>query len=413
MTDDDGDDPAPPFETTPTRRTVLGLAGAGVVGAVGLGELSARTPLRLDASVPDDEWHVPGRTPARVGVVPGEGPRGDIETMWSRHVGELRYYRTSPVVAGETVVCGAIDGLRAFAVGTGRERWHRSSTGYPADRGQMIVVNETVVANEGGAVVGLELTTGARRWRYEGLFSERLCRVGNAVAVVADREELVLLDARTGRPFWRMSLGSSLPDPLCVLDGRLFCADDAVRGDHPGRVLAIDPVDGSVLFDRTAPISNFAVPLTVSAADGRAFVGMQPSEEWRRLLAVDLADGSVTWSADFAAPEERGYITGGPATAVADGVVYGVDGWGDRVLAHDASTGAELWTAESADPTTDQPVVAGDRLLTRTEDSIVVWDRASGERLEVFDRPRGYGGVAVAGDVLFERRDETLTALSW
>jgi outer membrane protein assembly factor BamB len=99
-----------------------------------------------------------------------------------------------------------------------------------------------------------------------------------------------------------------------------------------GHVLALDTVDGSVVWDRESggPILN-----SPAVAGGLVYVGSTD----KRLLALDAATGTTAWSVN------PGAGINSPA-AVADGVVY--VGTRDHVVhAYDAATGSEFWQASS------------------------------------------------------------------
>jgi outer membrane protein assembly factor BamB len=409
---DGGDASEGAFEAKTTRRAVLGLAGAGLVGAVGLGELSARPELRLDASVPDDEWHVPGRTPARTGAVPDAEPRGEPTAVWRRSIPERgpTILPLPPLVADDTVVVGHHRGVSVFTAASGERRWTREIPDTGSRDGQVTVVGETVVVIGRERAWGLALDSGRTRWVVDHRSSGgRTCRVGNAVALVTDglADEVSLLNAATGKPHWRGG-GRPTPAPLCVLDGRLFGVADS-------RVMAVDPADGTRLFDAEVPISSaLSFPYSVSAADGRVYLGMQPEVDGQprggpRVVAVDRDGGEVAWTAEFGGADHE---VGSPPTAVAGGTLYATNWQSDRVIALDAATGERRWAAELYDAS--GAVVVGDRLLALGEGQVVALDVDTGRRTAVHDLGApGFGELAYSDGRLYVRREGTLTALSW
>lgn len=416
MTDDDGDDVwVPQLEDTPTRRTVLGLAGAGVIGAVGLGELSARTPLELDAAVPDDEWHVPGRDSQQTSTAPSGELRGEPTEVWSLRLGERRLsdHSVPPLVVGDAVVFAHGHSVSTFDAASGDRRWTWVSPHRRGYRGQVLVVGETVVAVGPDRVRGLALASGRQRWVFGRRVRQRACRVGDAVAVVteaADGDSLALLDAATGKPHW-LGAGQTAPTPLCVLDGRLVGVDES-------RVVALDPVDGTELFAVDARMSSaFGLPYGVAAADGTIYFGMQPEgpagdtgSEDPRVVAVGLSDGEVTWTTDLDGDDDGG--VGSPQMAVSGGTVYGANWQADQVFALDARTGERRWVADLSEA--NGPVVVGDRVVARNDEAVVTVDAATGERVAAheLDDP-GWGEMAYGDGRLYVRHEETLTALSW
>jgi len=400
---DDGADSTSPSETTPTRRTVLGLAGAGVVGAVGLGELSARTPLQLDAAVPDDEWPVPGRTPRKPNAVPDVDVRGEPTVVWSRRPGERwnTFQSLPPLVAGETVVHAHAQGVSSFDAASGERRWTWSVAGDRGRGGQTLVVEDTVVVVGPDRVRGLELDSGRRRWAFGRGVHGRGCRVGDAVAVVADGD-LVLLDAATGRPHWRLG-GRAGPTPLCVLDGRLFGVNDS-------QVVAVDPADGTELFAVDAPLSStLSLPYSVSATDETVYIGMRPSDGGHNVVAVDTSDGAVSWVTNFVGANR---VAGSPSVAVSGGTLHVTKYLEDRVVALNAATGDERWATSLFE--VFGLLVVGDHVVARNDEAVVTFDAATGDRVATHELdPPGYGEMAYGDGRLYVRHDETLTALSW
>jgi len=414
MADDDEDVWVPQFEGTPTRRTVLGLAGAGVVGAVGLGELSARTPLELDASVPDDEWHLPGRDSQQTRTVPNGELRGEPTEVWSGKPGERRLsdQPVPPLVVGDAVVFTHGHSVSAFDAASGERRWTWTSPRRGWYRGQVLVVGETVVVVGLDRVRGLALDSGRQRWMFGRLAHERACCVGDAVAVVTegdDGDRLALLDAATGQPHW-LGAGQTAPVPLCVLDERLVGIDDS-------QVVTIDPTDGTRLSAVDARTSSaVGLPYGVAAADGTVFLGTQPEGPagdvgygGPLVAAVDLSNGEVTWTTDLDGDDEA---VGSPQVAVSGGTLYGTNWQADQVFALDAQTGERRWTANLRE--SNGLVVVGDRVIARNDHRVVALDAATGERVAAheLDDP-GYGEMAYGNGRLYVRHDEILTALSW
>lgn len=169
----------------------------------------------------------------------------------------------------------SVGGLSCHDLATGEERW-RSELDAPVRGGATLLpgVDTIVAASVGGGVVGVDPTTGERRWHHQ--LGDRLrtwllaspVSVGDAVAVghVAD---LALLDGRDGTVVWhRDDLGGSMPmaTPLqgVVQDGVLvvgFSFNDL-------HTVGLDPVDGRQLWTVDTPRSTAPLSDIVADPDG-------------------------------------------------------------------------------------------------------------------------------------------------
>jgi outer membrane protein assembly factor BamB len=157
---------------------------------------------------------------------------------------QLKGIRSSPALAGATLVFGADDGgIYALNAEDGALRW-RAEAGAPvwaapANAGDLVVV-ETLE----GAVLALELSTGELRWRHQA-----------------------------GSP---------------IQSGALIVRERAVVGTVGGTLMALELQSGRRLWE-----TNTGAPLDaqVVAASGIGYVGTLG----RELLAVDLTSGKILW----------------------------------------------------------------------------------------------------------------------
>ena len=111
------------------------------------------------------------------------------------------------------------------------------------------------------------------------------------------------VDGATCAEKWRVARHSAQRNPLLVhrgfawLDGRLF------RGTTDGHVLAMDAIDGRIVWDRTLDVSGPGVsyPMAPIAADGLVFIGNAGGDNagvTGHVFALDARDGRVVWRFD-------------------------------------------------------------------------------------------------------------------
>ncbi|MCG8455438.1 MAG: PQQ-binding-like beta-propeller repeat protein, partial [Holophagales bacterium] len=133
---------------------------------------------------------------------------------------------------------------------------------------------------------------------------------------------LLVLDAATGRPVWKLEGGAV--DAAPALDA---AHDRLVFGDRDGRVRAVALEDGEPAWEVRAAGAVLGRPI---AAEGRVFFGATDGA----LYALRTADGSALWKA-----RAEGRVG---APALLGGLVI-VPSCGGRVLAVAADSGREMW----------------------------------------------------------------------
>lgn len=202
-------------------------------------------------------------------------------------------------------------------------------------------------------------------------------------------------DARTGEVAWSVDVvpdaGYASARPPAVADGAVYVPLSVGTGDETYELHARSLADGTEQWAATLDSD----PNAVAVGGGRALVSTGSS-----LTALDVADGSVTWTV----PERFS----GPVP-VSDGTAYVVRDAG--LAAVDAATGTETWRNGDIYP---EPVVtvAGDELVATTRDRLVVLDSEFG----TVSRERSLGplnrsyGPAVTDDAILLAGGGTLGA---
>jgi outer membrane protein assembly factor BamB len=259
-----------------------------------------------------------------------------------------------------------------------------------------------LVGTLAGTVVALDAVSGAALWRFRAGGAIR-CRPtvdGGAVYVLADDAVLYRLDAASGALVWRAKVGATpvvrLPfrDPkskfdrfgpdVTVAEGRLYV------GTYDGRVVALVPTDGHVLWEFA---TGDAVLAATAVAGGRVYAGSYD----HFVYALDATSGALLWKRDT-----RGRVVSTPALA-GDRVVIG-----NRIydlLGLDARTGAVAWTRYQWGTWVESSASVRDGIAyVGSSDGACVsaWDAASGTRRWLTDvLGWSWGQPAVTADRVY------------
>lgn len=221
-----------------------------------------------------------------------------------------------------------------------------------------------------------------------------------------------------GRQRWQVQTDGPVRSTAVVHDGTVFVGSD------DGRLYAIDLQRGDVLWTNEIGDRITAAPLVT---DDHIFVASHDA----RVVALGRHDGARRWSVDLGSAhpfpwgQEGWDYLGSSPLLVGDTLVVGAaDG---RVLALDASNGAERWTTSTQGRIRSSPALAGDLVVIGSADGVLralepttgaeVWRFVTrGADLDSsafgFDRRTINGAAAVAGDSLYVgSRDARLYAL--
>lgn len=285
---------------------------------------------------------------------------------------------TSPALADGGVLVGGSSSGSAGTVfaytADGEDLWE-APVDITSDRPLLVVGGVVVlVAGDGrdGALVGLDLATGAERWR--------------------------IYDAAAGGT-------AQLISPRVFTDGaRLYVALAEGAGEASlgtGYIVAVDPASGQEIW-RSADIAGIGISRSVASAapfsDGSAAafaLEASPSagEEGGRVVVLDSATGAVRWEVPTATSAGVVHV---------DGLIVTLDG-GD-LRAYDAA-GDEAWSTSlpvsddaPGEPAVTSLVLDGERLFGIGR-GVYAIDPATGELGVVVDNGTT-SDVAVAGDSL-------------
>lgn len=166
-----------------------------------------------------------------------------------------------------------------------------------------------------GAVYGIDVTTGKVLWRrFVGFGTAPASTpVADDILVVDSRfQELLRLDAKSGRLVWRQSLGGPFVEPLCVA-GRAYVAAES------GRLFVIDLASGKRLG-----YFQFAGPLHVPPVADRLGEHLYLAGDQASIYSISLKDQTCLGA--FYLGHSAGSILVAPAQVLDKLVVLENDG---------------------------------------------------------------------------------------
>lgn len=271
-----------------------GLASDGrtVYVTTGYGRIHA-----LDASTGAERWVQDVNAPA--GVAPTIA--GDLLYIVSRDsrvraletaTGRIRWQMAAtPAVStyaaggagvamgsGMVVVPFPSGELRGIFPSGGMQRWAQVVAGSRAGQsggisatdisgGPVVVGNTAYVANAGGYMAAIDVTTGDRRWTASEGSAGGLSVAGGSVFVVNDVNQLVRLSAADGQVIWRVQL------PLWVREDRrnrserfvqygpLLAGGRLIVASSDGVLRQFDPANGALLAETALPDGAASQPV--------------------------------------------------------------------------------------------------------------------------------------------------------
>ncbi|WP_433219675.1 protein kinase domain-containing protein [Dactylosporangium sp. CS-047395] len=221
--------------------------------------------------------------------------------------------RGEVVVARDTVVVSADDGIHALEAGDGTERWRHPEPPAPGHR--PVVAGGTLISTTRTSTVALDLRTGTEQWRVPVVaHSEPVYANGQVHVLGPGKRNLFAVDAGTGEETWRTAAATLRPVPLpggvAIVQGRmvrerrgdgsagwghgelpapaaaLATAGDLVLVRAGDELLALGVHDGEPRFRRPGLPPRVAPTAT-------AEIVVQPAAG--ELLGLDPADGTLRW----------------------------------------------------------------------------------------------------------------------
>ncbi len=212
--------------------------------------------------------------------------------------------------------------------------------GAPLWAGATFANGVVYAGGDDGRLHAVDGRTGRERWSFRagGPIRARAAIVDDALYLQADDGFLYRLDTTSGQERWRVRVAlkpiARLPfdDPksrydrfgsdVTVAGGRLYL------GTHDGRVLALDPTQGTILWEVPTGDSVVAAP---AVAGGRVYFGSFDNH----VYAVEADTGRLAWKRDT-----KGAVVSTPAL---DGERLVIGNRAYDVLGLDPRTGDATW----------------------------------------------------------------------
>lgn len=261
---------------------------------------------------------------------------------------------------------------------------------------------DSVFAASTSVVVRLDLNSGRSRWRVEAPVPLSAgVGTGEGVVVVGGANgEVAVLDAGNGEVRWRTVLSSEVVGTLLVISEMVV----ARTGD--GRVHGLALADGSRkwLFSRSLPSLTLRGSGGMSASSGTLYVGFPGG----KLVALNASSGAQLWEATVALPrgatelERVADVMGDP---VSDGRLVCAAAYQGRVACFDVRNGTLAWAREvssSSGLAMDQRYI----YVTDDQDVVIAYAKENGRGIWRQDKlarrtltaPLALGAWIVVGD---------------
>ncbi len=301
---------------------------------------------------------------ARLDIPAWRGPTAPIaEPAWTFDAG-------APLWAGArfadgVVYAGGEDGsLHALDAATGHERWSFRAQGAIRTRPAILGADLFFQADD-GYLYKVASATGKEAWRVKVVETpivrlpfdnpqSRYDRIGSDVTISGRRlylgthdGKVLALDPAQGTRAWQFAAGDSVIAAPAVDSGRVYF------GSFDGNVYALDAATGRLAWkhDTRKPVVS-----TPAVAGDRVLVGSRSYD----FLALSAATGEPAWNRYvwFSWVESSATMHGG--------VAYVGSSDAAAVFAIDAATGKSVWTADVHGWAWGQPAVTEDRVFIGT-----------------------------------------------
>ncbi len=260
--------------------------------------------------------------------------------------------------------------LRALHSTTGKQLWYEEiPIQLNGGVGGLVVSDGTLyLADYNGAVVAIDATTRRIRWHYQGQWGHliKLDVLGDIVLPHNYKYVLPALHAPTGQVLWTKQGQDNERDFLWPVTGKaiyMAAHERKPSTPFPGRVYALDPQTGSVLWQKHFPSASVYV---WAATDELVYAAYPPGASLIGMLhALDEKSGNTIWTMPLASGKCY------PASVIGNILYFVVTPY---LLALDPRNGELLWSYEH-EPILDHPLYQSITLL-ENQDHLLTCQRA-------------------------------------
>ena len=365
-----------------TRSAVIVLLGAlGLTAGCARVYQMDRTEMNTGRSWAASHGHI-----SNIGASETGAFRGDLKLLWERRVSGkpagpislynnvLVYPETKKKIRFYDAVTGSVEGrikvkglpqtgvvvsdsmafyglgprknyIKAFNIVKARSAWTRRLK--DAADGPIVVDNRLIVSSGEGRLQAFSLGEGERLWQYEmeGRFQASASAADGRLWQANDRGELSAVSVEDGTELYRVKLQSAVVSPVAV-------ADKVYATDVLGNVYALEPGDGSVIWQRELDLPVWTTP---AVAHGRLYIGHSNGG----VVALESADGRETWRYDI-----DGVVRASPVV-IGQFVVFGT--MSGKLVVLNAADGSVRDSTQVEGAIRYSPATDGSRLYVTTQ----------------------------------------------
>lgn len=265
---------------------------------------------------------------------------------------------SSPAVVGGRVYIGADDSaLHAFDASTGASTSTAPMGGFAGSSSPAVANGIIYTGSDDAALHAVDATTGAPVWTAQtgGNVRSSPAVSGGRVFVGSSDGKVYAFDAATGTTIWSSETGGIVLGSPAVANGTVYV------GSYDGNLYALDATTGVTEWADTLLTNGNGILSSPAVVGGIVYVGTQYQDGGGHMYAVVATTGAILWSVQTAVD-----INSSPA--VANGVVY-VGGFDSKVYAFNAATGELQWSTTTipGDQIISSPAVANGVVYIATE----------------------------------------------
>lgn len=342
----------------------------------------------------DSAWPMPDGDPGRSrGRTAAKGPVDPIGELWAVTADATL---SDPVVVDETLFVGADDGsVRALDARTGTEGWQ---TGVGAPASTPWILDGTLYVPTADEVVALDAGSGRIQWRTATPSRAGFALAPHGVYWLADGESAVVVGLRRsdGSERWRTDVERcSRAAPY------VFAGSSAVyvsTGPYASVPTTLDDETGRLREEPTGCGADFAGERF--HRDGRI---VATDSFFGRVESTPVDDGEG-WDADVSPGKHL--LCGGPDRVYVDVVSRQEAG----LYALNADDGSTAWHDDAGWTSRSRPVVAGETLLVNTEEALRCFDPTDGTVRWTMPSDDVGDRIIVADDLVYTTTGETVRA---
>jgi outer membrane protein assembly factor BamB len=317
-------------------------------------------------------------------------PAGVVHVRWRVELHAHQLFEARPeecavgVVAGARLVIGSRGGsMVGVSTANGHVDWATAATGGIDSEARLDPEHGQVyMGADDGSFYAIEPATGRIRWTYraKGAIDERAELGGETVYLASSADQVIALDARTGK--WRWQYDRETPDGFTIhgYGGPRLHGNQLLAGFADGFLVSLQISNGEVAWARglAGTSEQFVDVDSTPVLDGQTVLAASYSGG---VYALDLKDGATRW---------RAPIEGvGPLSLIDGRIYFASPRSGLHALAK--QDGQILWRQglpDAGDMTAPQ-AVGRFLVFSGSRGGLFVVEPASGQLLEVFNPGNG------------------------